>query len=61
MLVVHVGCTWWLYMVVVHGGCTRCVTSNTDHSMNVHMQIHAWITLTVECIRTCMLMFFFDV
>ena len=44
---------------VVHVGCTRCVTSNTDHSLHVHMQIHAWITLTVECIRACMLMFLF--
>ena len=34
---------------VVHVGCTRCVTSNTDHNM----QIQARITLSVEFIRTC--------
>jgi hypothetical protein len=34
---------------VIHVGGTRCVTSSTDHSMN----IRARITWTVECIRTC--------
>ena len=33
---------------VVHVGGTRCVTSSTDQIMN----IHARITLTVECTRT---------
>ena len=36
------------YVDVVHVGCTRCVTSNTDHYMN----IQARITLRVEFIRT---------
>ena len=34
---------------IVHVGGTRCVTSSTDNIM----KIHAGITLTVECIRTC--------
>jgi hypothetical protein len=42
---------------VVHVGGTRCVTSSTDNNMN----IHARITLNVECIRTCIFIFLFDV
>ena len=42
---------------VVHVGCTRCVTSNTDH----YMKIQARITLRVEFIRTCILLFLFHV
>ena len=42
---------------IVHVGGTRCVTSSTDHYMN----IHARITLSVECIRTCLFLFLFDV
>jgi hypothetical protein len=34
---------------MIHVGGTRCVTSRTDNIMN----IRARITLTVECIRTC--------
>jgi len=34
---------------IVHVGGTRCGTSSTDH----YMKIHVRITLTVECIRTC--------
>ena len=42
---------------IVHVGGTRCVTSRTDHIM----KMHARITLTVEFIRTCILIFLFDV
>ena len=35
------------YVFVIHVGGTRCVTSSTDNIVN----IHARITLTVECIR----------
>ena len=42
---------------VVHVGGTRCVTSSTDHYMN----IHARITLSVEFIRTCIFLFLFYV
>ena len=42
---------------VIHVGGTRCVTSSTDNIM----KIRARITLTVECIRTCILIFLFDV
>jgi len=38
---------------MVHVGGIRCVTSSTDNIM----QIHARITLTVECIRTCIFIF----
>jgi hypothetical protein len=38
---------------IVHVGGTRCGTSSTDH----YMKIHARITLTVECIRTCIVLF----
>ena len=38
---------------IVHVGGTRCVTSSTDNIM----KIHARITLTVECIRTCIFLF----
>ena len=40
---------------VVHVGGTRCVTSSTANNM----KIHARITLTVECIRTCIFLFLF--
>ena len=42
---------------IVHVGCTRCVTFSTDQMM----KIQARITLTVEFIRTCILIFLFDV
>ena len=42
---------------VIHVGGTRCVTSSTDNIM----KIHARITLTVECIRTCIFLFLFYV
>ena len=42
---------------VVHVGGTRCVTSSTDHYMN----IHARITLSVECIRTFIFILLFYV
>ena len=42
-----------LYMLVVH----RCITSNTDHVM----KIQARITLTVECIRTCLVVLLLNV
>ena len=42
---------------VIHVGGTRCVTSSTDNVM----KIHARITLTVECIRTCIFLVLFDV
>jgi hypothetical protein len=38
---------------VLHVGGTRYVTSSTDNTMKVH----ARITLTVEFIRTCILIF----
>ena len=38
---------------VIHVGGTRYVTSSTDNNMN----IRARITLTVECIRTCICIF----
>ena len=38
---------------IVHVGGTRCVTSSTDRTM----KITARITLTVECIRTCIFIF----
>ena len=38
---------------IIHVGGTRCVTSSTDH----YMKIQAWITLSVECIRTCIFLF----
>ena len=42
---------------IVHVGGTCCVTSSTDNIM----KIHARITLTVECIRTCIFLFWFYV
>ena len=45
------------YVFIVHGGSTRCVLSSTDNIMNRQ----ARITLTVECIRTCIVILFFDV
>ena len=36
--------------IMIHVSGTRCVTSSTDNIM----KIHAGITLTVECIRTCL-------
>ena len=54
VVLVHVGGTRYVQSVcIVHVGGTRCGTSNTDHSMNTH----ARITLTVECIRTCIFLF----
>jgi hypothetical protein len=54
------GAEWWqihdvlLKMVsYLHVGGTRCVTSSTDNTM----KIRARITLTVECIRTCIFLF----
>ena len=38
---------------MIHVGGTRCVTSSTDPMM----KIRARITLTVECIRTCIFLF----
>ena len=43
--------------VFVHVGGTRDVPSRTDDILN----IHARITLTVECIRTCICLFLFYV
>ena len=40
---------------VIHVGGTRCVTSSTANMM----KIHARITLTVEFIRTCIILFLF--
>ena len=42
---------------MIHVGCTRCVTSSTGNTMNMH----ARITLTVEFIRTCIFLFLFYV
>jgi hypothetical protein len=42
---------------IIHVGCTCCVTSSTDNIM----KIHARITLTVECIRTCIFICLFYV
>jgi hypothetical protein len=42
---------------IVHVGGTRCVTFSTDNNM----KIHGRITLTVECIQTCILIFLFYV
>jgi hypothetical protein len=41
--------SWVREIFLIHVGGTRCVTSSTDHIM----KIRARITLTVECIRTC--------
>jgi hypothetical protein len=38
---------------IVHVGCTRCVTFSTANNMKIHVRI----TLTVECIRTCIFLF----
>ena len=38
---------------VIHVGGTRCITSSTDNIL----KILARITWTVECIRTCILIF----
>ena len=38
---------------IVHVGCTRCVTSSTDHIMKIHVRI----TLTVKVIRTRIFLF----
>ena len=43
---------------LIHVGGTRCVTSSTD---NNYEHIQARITLTVECIRTCLCLFLFEV
>ena len=42
---------------IIHVGGTRCATSSTDNTMN----IQARITLNVECIRSCIFIFSFDV
>ena len=42
---------------IVHVGCTRCVTFSTANNMKIHVRI----TLTVECIRTCIFLFLFYV
>jgi hypothetical protein len=42
---------------MIHVGGTRCVTSRTANNM----KIRARITLTVECIRTCIFLFLFYV
>ena len=42
---------------MIHVGGTRCVTSSTDHIM----KIHARVTLTVACIRTCLFICLVDV
>ena len=42
---------------IVHVGCTRCVTSSTDHIMKIHVRI----TLTVEFIRGYIFIFLFYV
>ena len=42
---------------IIHVGGTRCVTFSTDNIM----KIRARITLTVECIRTCIVLFLFYV
>ena len=44
-------------VLMIHVGGTRCVTSRTGNIVN----IHARITWTVEVIRTCIFLFFFDV
>ena len=44
-------------VVMIHVGGTRCATSSTDKTM----KIQAWITLNVECIRTCIFVFLVDV
>jgi hypothetical protein len=53
--------TSWLRQVrevfSVHVGGTRCVPSSTDNNLN----ILARITVTVECIRTCIFLCLFDV
>ena len=45
------------YVFLVHVGGTRRATSRTDNTMNVQ----ARITLTVACIRTCIVLCLFDV
>jgi hypothetical protein len=42
---------------IIHVGGTRCVPSSTANNMKIHVRI----TLTVECIRTCIVLFLFDV
>ena len=44
-------------VLMIHVGGTRCVTSSTDH----YLKMHACITLSVECIRTCICICLFDV
>ena len=48
---------WVREVFIVHVGGTRCVISSTDHTM----KMHACLTLNVECIRTCLFIFLFDV
>jgi hypothetical protein len=42
----------------IHVGGTRCVPSSTDNTMNRHARM---ITVKVDCIRTCLLIFLVDV
>ena len=53
----NVRLTRYVKSVFVHVGGTRCVTSSTGHTL----KIQACITLTVEVIRTCLVIFVFDV
>ena len=48
---------WVREVFVIHVGGTRCVTFSTDNNM----KIHGRITLTVEFIRGCILIFLFYV
>jgi hypothetical protein len=55
VFIVHVGCT--RRVLVVYSSCTCRVPSSAENNM----KIHARITLTVECIRTCICFFLFEV
>ena len=50
-------CRYVKSVCIIHVGGTRCVTSRTANNM----KIRARITLTVEFIRTCIFLFWFDV
>ena len=47
------GDTYVKSVFIVHVGGTRCVTFSTANNMKIHVRI----TLTVECIRTCIFLF----
>jgi len=49
--------TRYVEVFLVHVGCTRCLTSSTDH----YMKIHARKTLGVEFIRASIFLFLFYV